>query len=211
MNFKRVRYRNEAVISETELEVLISRCIRKDLNAQELLYRKFYGYAMGICLRYSSNRYDARIIVNDGFLKVFNNLYKFDAKKPFNLWLGRIMSNTAIDHYRSEIRHMNLLDTSEVDEVYESAAIENKLHYEELIKLIQVLPPSYRTVFNLYAIDGFTHDEISKKLKISVGGSKSNLFKARKKLQELLKKSSAESDKVIAAHNPDYGLLRVTK
>lgn len=211
MDFKRVRYRNKVVISEAELKVLISRCIRKDLSAQELLYRNFYGFAMGICLRYSSNRYDARIIVNNGFLKVFNNLYKFDADKPFNPWLGRIMSNTAIDHYRSELRHMNLLDLSEADGAYESAAIESKLEYEELIRLIQELPPSYRTVFNLYAIDGFTHDEIAKKLKISVGGSKSNLFKARKKLQELLKKSSAESEKIIAVDNPHYPLMRVTK
>ncbi|MHB1178845.1 MAG: RNA polymerase sigma factor [Daejeonella sp.] len=199
------------MISETELKVLINRCIRKDLNAQELFYRNFYGFAMGICLRYSSNRYDARTIVNDGFLKVFNNLCKFDTEKPFNPWLSRIMSNTAIDHYRSELKHMNLLEISDVDEVFESAAIEGKLHYEELIKLIQQLPPSYRTVFNLYAIDGFTHEEISKKLKISVGGSKSNLFKARKKLQELLKMASAESDKTRGARDPDYPLLRVTK
>jgi len=199
------------VISETELKHIIIRCIRKDLKAQELLYRNFYGFAMGICLRYSSNRYDARIIVNDGFLKVFNNLYKFDSEKPFNPWLGRIMSNTAIDHYRSELKHMNLLDISEVDEIYESATIESKLHYEELIKLIQQLAPSYRTVFNLYAIDGFSHEEISKKLKISVGGSKSNLFKARKKLQLLLKKATIETEKIIPIHNPDYPLLRVTK
>ena len=199
------------MISETELKLIINRCIRKDLNAQELLYRNFYGFAMGICLRYSSNRYDARIIVNDGFLKVFNNLYKFNADKPFNPWLGRIMSNTAIDHYRSELKHMNLLDISEVDEIYESATIENKLHYEELIKLIQELPPSYRTVFNLYAIDGFSHQEISKKLKISVGGSKSNLFKARKKLQVLLKKATMESEKIMPVHNPEYPLLRAIK
>lgn len=121
------------------------------------------------------------------------------------------MSNTAIDHYRSELKHMNLLDISEVDEIYESATIENKLHYEELIKLIQELPPSYRTVFNLYAIDGYSHEEISKKLKISVGGSKSNLFKARKKLQVLLKKATMESEKIMPIHNPDYPLLRVTK
>lgn len=199
------------MISEIELKLIINRCIRKDLNAQELLYRNFYGFAMGICLRYSSNRYDARIILNDGFLKVFNNLHKFNADKPFNPWLGRIMSNTAIDHYRSELKHMNLLDISEVDEIYESAAIESKLHYEELIKLIQELPPSYRTVFNLYAIDGFSHEEISRKLKISVGGSKSNLFKARKKLQALLKKAMIESEKIIPINNPDYPPLRVTK
>src|SRR5690606_4877912 len=133
---------------------------RNDLNAQELLYRNFYGFAMGICLRYSSNRYDARTIINEGFLKVFNNLHKFDQDKPFQPWLGRIMSNTAIDHYRSELRNMSLLDITEVNEVFESPVIEHKLNYDELIKLIQQLPPAYRTVFNLFAIDGLSHSEI---------------------------------------------------
>lgn len=199
------------MISENELKLLIGRCIKKELNAQELLYRNFYGFAMSICLRYSSNRSEARIIINDGFLKVFNNLHKFDPEKPFEPWVGRIMSNTAIDHYRAELKHMNLVDISEIDEVFEHATVEHKLFYDDLIKLVQQLPPSYRTVFNLYAVDGLTHEEIAQKLKISVGGSKSNLFKARKRLRELLELAYTQSEKIININEPEYQLLRLSK
>ncbi len=199
------------MISAKELKLLIARCIKRDLNAQELLYRNFYGVAMSICLRYSSNRSEARIIINDGFLKVFNNLHKFDVEKSFEPWVGRIMSNTAIDHYRAELKHMNLLDIADVDEVFEHATIEQKMYYDELIKLVQLLPPSYRTVFNLYAVDGFTHEEIAKKLHISVGGSKSNLFKARKKLRELLAEAYKESEKIININEPELQLIRFSK
>lgn len=166
---------------------------------------------MNICLRYSSNRSEARIIINDGFLKVFKNLYKFDVEKPFEPWVGRIMSNTAIDHYRAELKYMNLLDIAEVDEVFEQATIEHKLYYDELVGLVQQLPPSYRTVFNLYAVDGFTHEEIAQKLHISVGGSKSNLFKARKKLREFLTKAYKQSEKLIPINEHGVDLLRVSK
>lgn len=188
---------------------MIGGCIRNDLNAHELLYRNFYGFAMGICLRYSSSRLDARGIVNAGFLKVFNSLDKFDQSKPFIPWLGKIMSNTAIDYYRSEIRNMSLLDLSDAEEIYENAAIEQKLQYDELLGLVQQLPPAYRTVFNLYVIDGYTHEEIAQKLKITVGGSKSNLFKARRSLRELLKKMSMEENKVISMNS--YPFVKLSK
>ncbi len=197
------------MISGNELELLISRCIREELNAQELLYRNFYGFAMSICLRYSANRFEARVIINEGFLKVFTNLQKFDAGKPFEPWVAKIMSNTAIDHYRAELKHMNSVDITDVDEVFEHAEIENKLYYEELIKLIQQLPPSYRIVFNLYAVDGYKHVEIAKRLNISVGGSKSNLFKARKRLRELLELAHIQSEKII--HEPYHQILRILK
>jgi len=189
------------VINGNELKLLIARCIKRDLNAQELLYRNFYGFAMSICLRYSSNRSEARIIINDGFLKVFTNLHKFVAEKPFEPWLGRIMSNTSIDHYRAELKHMNLLDIADVDEVFVDATIEQKLYYDELVKLVQQLPPSYRAVFN----------EIARKLHISVGGSKSNLFKARKKLRDLLEEAYKQSEKIVNINEPEYQLLRVSK
>lgn len=195
------------MISENELKLLIGRCIEKELNAQELLYRNFYGLAMSVCLRYSSSRSEARKIINDGFLKVFNNLHKYDAEKPFEPWVGRIMSNTAIDHYRAELKHMSLVDITEIDEVFEHATIEHKLYYDELIKMVQQLPPSYRTVFNLYAVEGYTHEEIAQKLKISVGGSKSNLFKARKRLRELLEIAYRKSEKIININEPDCQLL----
>ncbi|MES2874290.1 MAG: RNA polymerase sigma factor [Bacteroidota bacterium] len=199
------------MISRNELKLLIARCIKRDLNAQELLYRNFYGFAMSICLRYSSNRSEARIIINDGFLKVFNKLHKFHEGKPFEPWIGRIMSNTAIDHYRAELKHINLLDIADVDEVFEHATIEHKLYYDELVKMVQQLPPSYRTVFNLYAVDGFTHEEIAQRLHISVGGSKSNLFKARKKLKELLTEAYRQSEKIININESGFQLLRVLK
>lgn len=204
-------FRNKIVINGNELKLLIARCIKRDLNAQELLYRNFYSFAMSICLRYSSNRSEARIIINDGFLKVFANLHKFVAEKPFEPWLGRIMSNTSIDHYRAELKHMNLLDIADVDEVFVDATIEQKLYYDELVKLVQQLPPSYRAVFNLYAVDGLTHEEIAKKLHISVGGSKSNLFKARKKLRDLLEEAYSQSEKIMNINEPEYQLLRVSK
>ena len=201
----------DKVINETELKQIIIRCIRNDLNAQELLYRNFYGFAMGICLRFSSSSHDARTIINEGFLKVFRNLHRLDQDRPFLPWLRTIMSNTAIDHYRSELKHMNLLDINETDEIFETPSVEHKLNYEELIQIVQQLPASYRTVFNLYAIDGLSHEEISKQLNITVGGSKSNLFKARKKLQELLRKHFIVANRVVPINSPGHSYLSVIK
>jgi RNA polymerase sigma-70 factor (ECF subfamily) len=186
---------NAIVIKEDETRLLILRCVKNDPNAQELLYRKFYSFAMNICLRYFPNRLEARGIINDGFLKILNNLHKFDVEKPFGPWAGRIISNTAIDHYRARSKHMALTDMTDVD-VFENATIEHKLYYDELIKLIQKLPPAYRAAFNLHAVDGLTHEEIALKLNISIGGSKSNLFKARKKIRELLAPAYGHSNNI---------------
>lgn len=202
---------SDDVINETELKLIIIRCISNDLNAQELLYRNFYGFAMGICLRFASSNLDARTIINEGFLKVFRNLHRLDQDRPFLPWLRTIMSNTAIDHYRSELKQMNLLDINEIDEVFETPSVEHKLNYEELIQIVQQLPVAYRTVFNLYAIDGLSHEEISKQLNISIGGSKSNLFKARKKLQELLKKHFIGADRILPINNSGHSYLSVIK
>lgn len=199
------------MISEAELRKILARCIKNDLNAQELLYRKFYGFAMSICLRYSSNRSEARIIINDGFFKVFKNLERYDHDKPFMPWIGRIMSNASIDHYRSELKNMNLVDISEVEEISENPFVDNKMNYEELLALVQKLPISYRTVFNLYAIDGYTHEQIAKKLNITEGGSKSNLFKARKKLRELLEQELRESEKIRSISETEPPLLRISR
>ena len=106
---------------------------------------------------------------------------------------------------------MNLLDIADVDDVFVDATIEQKLYYDELVKLVQQLPPSYRAVFNLYAVDGLTHEEIARKLHISVGGSKSNLFKARKKLRDLLEEAYKQSEKIVNINEPEYQLLRVSK
>lgn len=144
---------------------------------------------MAICRRYSLNDDDAADVLNDGFLKVFTHIERYDPAKPFKSWMGRIITNTAIDHYRMNLKFSDHDDVTEHENIGNNAVIYDQLAYKDLLALVQGLSPAYRTVFNLYAIDGYSHDEIADLLKISVGTSKSNLFKARQKLQEKLSAS----------------------
>ncbi|WP_316830772.1 sigma-70 family RNA polymerase sigma factor [Pedobacter aquatilis] len=173
--------------TEHAIESYINSCIRNERDGQQAIYKHFYGFAMGICLRYASDRLDAAGILNDGFFKVFKNIDKYEQGKPFKAWLGRIITNTAIDYYRANLKFADHLDITEHDEIIQEQSVYSKLAYEDLLALIQKLTPAYRTVFNLFAIDGYSHEEISEMLSISVGTSKSNLFKARQKLQDMLK------------------------
>ena len=141
---------------------------------------------MAICRRYALNDEDAADILSDGFMKVFTNIEKFDNTKPFKSWLGRIITNTAIDHYRMNLKFSGHEDVDTHENIGHMAAVYDQLAYKDLLALVQGLSPAYRTVFNLYAIDGYSHEEIAELLGISVGTSKSNLFKARQKLQEWL-------------------------
>lgn len=165
---------------------LINGCINKDRRSQKDLYRLYYGYSMRICLRYAKNKDEAVEMVNDGFMKVFMNMHKYDRQRSFNAWISTIMINTSIDYYRSRIRKIEMEELNAKHEVEDSENILSHLNYEDLIKLVQKLSYAYRTVFNLFAIDGFSHEEISEMLSISVGTSKSNLFKARENLKKML-------------------------
>ncbi|HEY1023990.1 MAG TPA: sigma-70 family RNA polymerase sigma factor [Sphingobacteriaceae bacterium] len=181
----------DRVISKSDdklIKQLIQGCLKKRLDDQYKLYKHFYSYALSICLRYAGNKYEAADILNDGFMKAFTNLSKYDDCKPFHLWLRRIMMNTAIDYYRSNLKYRNTYDLDAAESIRDNGSIEHKLDYEDLLKLVQQLPPSYRTVFNLFAIDGYSHEEIALQLGITIGASKSNLFKARQKLQQALKR-----------------------
>ncbi len=171
------------------MQGIINGCIRKDRSSQYLLYKEFYSYCMAICRRYAINDFDAADVLNNGFLKVFTHIEKYDPSRPFKSWIGRIMSNTAIDHYRTSLKFSDHEDVAEHLEIGNGAAVYDQLAYKDLLQLIQGLSPAYRTVFNLYAIDGYAHEEIAELLNISVGTSKSNLFKARQKLQEKLSMS----------------------
>ena len=182
-------------------------CINGEPGSQKKLYYGFYGFAMGICLRYSKDRDEAAGILNDGFLKVLTRLESFDPAKPFLPWLSRIMTNTAIDHYRSQLRQPITSDISELEIAGDDAEINSKLNYEDLIKIIQTLPPGYRAVFNLFAIDGFSHEEISEQLGISIGTSKSNLFKARQKLRIMLE----EQNKITALNRASNGAIIINE
>ncbi len=170
-----------------ELSHLIKGCLKNERNSQQLLYKAYYGYAMSICLRYTSSYEDAVEVLNDSFMKIFQKIEQYDTSKSFKGWLRKTMINTSIDHFRKNAKHRSN-DELEVAHCMSTSddAIGN-LSHEEIIGLVSDLPKAYRTVFNLYAIDGFKHHEIADMLNISIGTSKSNLSKARAKLQKRLK------------------------
>jgi len=166
------------------LEVHIRGCVLNNRESQKKIYSSFYGYAMSICHRYTNH---------DGFLKVFVEIYRFkpaytDTINSFKGWVRKIMIYTAIDHFRKNIKHRM---TTELNETYmhlpngDEDAL-SKISHEEIINAVKFLTPGYRTVLNLFIIEGFSHEEIAKQLGISVGTSKSNLAKARKQLQKIL-------------------------
>lgn len=171
---------------EKELQRIIDGCIEQDRHSQELLYKKLYGFAMNICLRYANNRYEAADVLNDGFFKAFTNIEKYDKSWPFKAWLSKIMYNASIDYYRTNLKWSQWVGFEKSDIKVNEVSIEHKLDYEDLLKIIQKLPPTYRIVFNLYAIDGYSHEEIAEMIGITASTSRSNLHKARVKLQQML-------------------------
>ncbi|WP_242919860.1 RNA polymerase sigma factor [Pontibacter liquoris] len=179
-----------------EVEALLRGCLKQERGAQEKLYKQFYGYAMSICARYSKDSEEARDVLNDGFLKVFTKLELYDFHKPFKLWLRRIMINTALDNYRHNLKHYHLADLETAAPALDAFDVQQQFNYEFLISLVQQLSPGYRAVFNLYVIDGYTHEEIAETLGIAAGTSKSNLAKARAHLRDALKKSSVDERKL---------------
>ena len=153
----------------------------------------YFGFCMKICLRYAKDKEEALELVNDGFMKVFINMNKYNDDFSFKSWLSTIMINTSIDYYRTRVKRIHMEELNDHHDQAESEHILSKLNYEELIKLVQKLSIAYRTVFNLFVIDGYSHEEIAKKLSISVGTSKSNLFKAREHLRLMLKELEVKS------------------
>jgi RNA polymerase sigma factor (sigma-70 family) len=181
------------VLAAEELNIHIKGCALNNRESQKKIYNAFYGYAMSICDCYASNEEDALEIMNDGFLKIFKEVYQY---KPaysnelgsFKGWLRRIMVNTAIDHFRKNKKHQVI---SEFNTAHHTVSVSevsglDKISYDEIIRSIQNLSPAYRTVLTLFIVEGYTHEEIATKLGISEGTSKSNLAKARKQLQKII-------------------------
>jgi RNA polymerase sigma-70 factor (ECF subfamily) len=138
-------------------------------------------------MRYTSSNEEAEEVLNDGYLKVFNNLAKYDHALPFKAWLRTIIVNTAVDHYRKHSKYAQQVDIEEVEITDLSVDVISKISAEEILNLVQQLSPAYRMVFTLYVIDGYNHREIAEMLGIKEGTSKSNLQDARKKLQMMIK------------------------
>lgn len=186
--------------NHTALPDLLAGCLCNRRQNQQQLYRQFYGYAMSICLRYAPTRESALEVLNDGFLNVFKRLDQYDSAQPFKDWLRQIFINSALDHYRQEVHHhqQKVIERLEQTTVSESVEAFSQLAHEDLLALLQQLSPAYRMVFNLYVIDGFTHEEIAGQLGISVGVSKSNLSRAREDLRLLV--NTLNNDKYVRAN-----------
>ena len=168
-----------------DVNKLIKGCRAGKRASQIHLYEHFYSYGMAISLRYSKNREEALEILNDGFLKAFQKIDQYKPGLPFKPWLRRILINTAIDYYRKYHTLNQPVEYHESSNETFNDALDN-LAYEDLLVIVRKLPPAYRLVFNLYVIEGLSHQDISDRLGISVGTSKSNLAKARKKIKTML-------------------------
>ncbi|HAF31293.1 MAG TPA: RNA polymerase subunit sigma-70 [Bacteroidales bacterium] len=167
---------------------IIKACLKGNRIAQNRLYQLFADKMYGVCLRYADNEDEAKDILQDGFIKVYVNLKQFNNKGSFEGWIRRIIVNTALEKFRDK----NYLFAVNMESEYDANSshydhILSELSAKDLLKLIQDLSPQYRTVFNLYAIEGYSHKEICEKLKIKEGTSKSNLSRAREILKEKVK------------------------
>ena len=172
---------------DERLSDIIKGCLEDNSIAQEKLYQQFASKMFAVCLRYAGDYDEAKDVLQDGFVRIFTNLHQFNEKGSFEGWIRRIMINTALEKYRDKY-YLNRVDNQEdrfeirvENDVYED------LSAQDLMRMIQELSPKYRMVFNLYAIEGYSHKEISALLKISEGTSKSNLSRARAILQKKLK------------------------
>ena len=173
--------------SADNLDSVIKACIEHNNQAQRTLIELFFGYSKSICLRYTSNKQEVEEIINDGFLKVFTNLAKYDSTQPFKAWLRTIMVNTAIDYYRSNKKYQLQISIDDVTLTDFDDDIISQLSVEEMMGLVRKLSPTYRMVFMLYVVEGYKHREIAERLGIQEGTSKSNLQDARHKLQEMIR------------------------
>lgn len=177
-----------------DLDEIIAGCKKSDRRTQEQLFRLLYGKMMAVCLRYISDRDSAQEVLQEGFIKVFEHIGNFDSKGSFEGWVRRIMANCAIDAIRKNRKDTLLTDNDR--DFQKSTADEEELEDWDITSLkasyameaIDKLTPAYRTVFNLYVMENYTHKEIAEMLGISEGTSKSNLAKAKMNLQNYLTK-----------------------
>ncbi|WP_113925035.1 RNA polymerase sigma factor [Cognataquiflexum aquatile] len=163
---------------------LIQEAKNGDRKSIELLYKQFYGYAMSVALRYSNSREEACEIINDSFMKAFDKLDQYDNQNSFKGWLRRILINTSIDYYRKNIKHTAVMDIEKADAETLEADVIDRLSAEDILGILRELPEILRIIFNMYEIEGYSHNEISEQLGIPSSTSRTYLARAKKKLRE---------------------------
>ena len=168
-------------------EQLVKECVSGNLIAQKKFYDLFAKKMMGVCLRYSNNYEEAQDVLQDGFIKIFNKLPDFQSKGSLEGWIRRIMVNTALDAYRKAKKHQNNVDVDAVSYLLDSNDYTlEEINAQDLMKIIQSIPDGYRMVFNLFAIEGFSHKEIAEQLGVTESTSKSQFSRAKKMLRKIL-------------------------
>ena len=177
-----------------DFKPILSDCIAGNQKAQAKLYQLFAPKMFGVCLRYARDRMEAEDNLQEGFIKVFNNLKSFRHDGSLEGWIRRIMINVSLEKFRKQHLLYPVEDVSVYDSVNYSDDVIAKIAADDLLKLIQELPPRYQLVFNLYVIEGLSHQEIASEMSITQGTSKSNLSRAREILKKKVQENFSEFD-----------------
>lgn len=180
---------------QVTIHEMIEGCARNDKRAQKRLYETFSDKLFGICLTYSHDRSEAEDTLHDGFMKIFTNIKQYKGDGPFEGWMRRIMVNTALEKYRRTHKLQAITEQIRNTSAVSIEHIIEDISATEIMEAVQALSPQYRIVFLLYAVEGYSHKEISSMLEISEGTSKSNLSRARAILQERLKHTYSQTPK----------------
>ena len=169
-------------------EQLVKKCLEKDSLAQKQLFDSFSRKMMGVCLRYTKDAEEAQDVLQIGFVKVFEKLHLFNSEGSLEGWIRKVVINCALDQIRKNKKFENNVDLDLVDYQLpsENENVLGQLSVNDLLKIIQQMPPGFRTVFNMYAIEGYTHQEIADQLNISINTSKSQYSRARVYLQKII-------------------------
>lgn len=168
-------------------EQLVAALLQADPRAQRKVYDQYAGRMMGVCMRYVNNRMTAEDILVEGFMKVFNKIQQFKSEGSLEGWIRRIMVNESLGYLRQQKRLPEVGNLEDAYQITDFSIADQHLEAEELVKMMDALPTGYRTVFNLFAIEGYSHSEIGEMLGISENTSKSQLHRARATLQQQVK------------------------
>ena len=180
-------FRKSPSFADNDLPAIIRACRTHDSRAQRTLFKQFFGYAKSICLRYTSSSEEAEDVLNEGFLKAFQHLDSFDENLPFKAWLRTIMVNTAISHYRKNQRHDHHSPLETAEPVAVDHDVVDQMAADEILTLVQQLTPTYRTVFMMHVVDGYSLHEIAGLLGHNEATVRSNFARARSKLQDMIR------------------------
>ncbi len=190
------------MVEDKQLQQLIKGCLEGDRKAQQAVYKLLYGKMKVVCMRYTRDTDQALDVLQEGFIKVFQNMERYSGAGSFEGWVRRIMVNLSIDRFRKQKNDFLLLNGSTSIEDYEDAvedesdveSVDYDFTPEQVLEAMQQLSPAYKTVFNLYVFENYTHQDIAEALSISIGTSKSNFAKAKRNMKKILLKYYGKTD-----------------